>query len=57
MADLRNLRPPPPWNIEQNSYENYDCEGFVLFSSISSKDTTGAQERIRLACKNGDIKL
>ena len=32
-------------------------EGFVLFSSIPSKDTTGAHERLRLACKNGKIIL
>ena len=72
MADLRNLRAPPPWNIEQNAYEDWCFEvelwekcsrldkkekGFVLFSSIRSKDTTGAHERLRLACKNGEIKL
>ena len=31
-------------------------KGFVSFSSISSKDTTGAHEKLRLACKNGEIK-
>ena len=69
MADLRNLRHPPPWNIEQNAYEDWcfevelwekcstlDMKGFVSFSSISSKDTTGAHEKLRLACKNGEIK-
>ena len=57
MADLRNLRALPPWNIEQKAYEDWHFEvdlwakcstldkkekGFVLFSSIPSKDTTGA---------------
>ena len=70
MADSRNLRAPPPWNIEQNVYEDWRIEvklwgkrstldkkekGFVLFSSIPSKDTTGAHERLRLACENGEI--
>ena len=70
MADLRNLRAPPPWNIEQNAYEDWHFEaelwekcstldkkekGFVLFSSIPRKDTT--HERLRLACKNGGIIL
>ena len=32
-------------------------KGFVLFSSIPSKDTTGAHERFRLASKNGEIIL
>ena len=32
-------------------------KGFVLFSSIPSKDTTGAHERLRLACKNGETIL
>ena len=72
MADLRNLRAPPPWNIEQNAYEDWCFEvelwekcstldkkekSFLLFSSIPSKDTTGAHERHRLACKNGEIVL
>ena len=72
MADLRNLRAPSPWNIEQNAYEDWCFEvelwekcstldkkekGFVLFSSIPSKDTTGAPERLRLACKSGEIIL
>ena len=71
MADLRNLRAPPPCNIEQNAYKNWCFEVelwgkcstldkkeklFVLSSSISSKDTAGAHERLRLACKNGEIK-
>ena len=30
-------------------------KGFVLFSSIPSKDTTGTHERLKLACKNGEI--
>ena len=29
----------------------------MLFSSIPSKNTTGAHERLRLACKNGEIIL
>ena len=72
MADLRNLRAPPPWNIEQSACEDWGFEvelwekcstldlkekGFVLFSLIPSKDTTGVHERLRLACKNGEIKL
>ena len=72
MADLRNLRAPPTWNIEQNAYEDWRFQvelwekcstldknekGFVLFSSIPSKDTTGAHEMLRLACKNGEIIL
>ena len=72
MEDLRTLRAPPPWNIEWNAYEDWRFEvevwekcstldkkenGFVLFSSIPSKDTTGAHERLRLACKNGKIIL
>ena len=72
MADLRNLRAPPPWNIEQTAYEDWHFEvelwekcttvdmkekGFVLFSSIPHKDTTGAHERLRLACKNKEITL
>ena len=32
-------------------------KGFVLFSSIPSKDTTGAHQRLRLACKNEEMKL
>ena len=72
MADLRNLRAPPPWNIEQTAYEDWRFQvelwekcttvdkkekGFVLFSSIPHKDTTGAHERLRLACKNKEITL
>ena len=72
MADLRNLRAPPPWNIEQTAYKDWCFEvelwekcttvdkkekGFVLFSSIPHKDTTGAHERLRLACKNKEITL
>ena len=26
MADLRNLRAPPPWNIGQNAYEDWHLE-------------------------------
>ena len=70
MAGLRSLRAPPPWNIEQSAYEDWRFEdelwekcstldkkkkGFVLFSSILSKDTADAHERLRLACKNGEI--
>ena len=72
MAYLRNLRAPPPWNIEQTAYEDWRFEvelwekcttvdkkekGFVLFSSNPHKDTTGAHERLRLACKNKEITL
>ena len=53
MADLRNLRAPPPWNIEQNAYKDWCFEvelwgkcstlnkkgkGFVLFSTIFRRD-------------------
>ena len=70
MAYLRNLRAPPPWNIEQNAFEDWCFEvelwekcntfdkkekGLVLFGSVPSKDTAGAHERLRLACKNGEI--